>query len=335
MELHRPVRHHLRYLVDRQRRGRAVRVPQRGRRAGGGEGGVAGQSRVMIARVAPIGAVRDGRGRAARGGVGIEVAERVGLHDFQPVKRPAVDLVRRQEVGDLLRVDVINEQPASTGRRERGMEPHLAVIVNHRAVGLHRLAVLEQEILTARVRAHHGDVERRVGGRRCAEAVGVVGRERDDGHPSQLAERPRIHARGAQGGGVVAAPHQAELPYPFALVARVVQVGEPESVPRLVRDGPDRHDLGGIAAVLAPDAALERVIRDDDPPAERVARVRRVGPRRQDIPVRPEVIVGNAATLPPLRRVNEHHEVDDAVTIGVVLPPVDQVVDLAQRFHQP
>jgi len=159
--------------------------------------------------------------------------------------------------------------------------------------------------------------------------------ERHHGHPPQLAQRPGIHTRRAEGRGIIAAAHERILPDPFGLVARVVEVREAEAMPGLVRHGPHRHHLAGVAPVGAPQPALECVIRHHNAPTKSVAGMGGVRSSRQDEPVRPEVVVGRAAASAVHRRLNEHDEVDDAVPVEVVLRPVDLAVDLAQRLPQP
>src|SRR4029077_14811939 len=86
----------------------------------------------------------------------VEVAEPVRLDRLQGVGRtPGYAVPAREPVlRDLLRVHVPDEQAtAARGRWTRGRVPDLAVVANHGAVRQHALAVLQQEVLPARVRS--------------------------------------------------------------------------------------------------------------------------------------------------------------------------------------
>src|SRR5438046_4902594 len=113
----------------------------------------------------------------------------LSLHDALPIL-----------LGNLRRVHVIDQQPtAAVAGGGWALVPNLAVVLNHRRIGLNRLTILEQEVFTPRVRSRDRKVERRVRSRCRAEAVGASAAERHDRHPAQLAERPRVHARWAEG----------------------------------------------------------------------------------------------------------------------------------------
>src|SRR3989442_4937473 len=180
-----------------------------------------------------------------------------------------------------------DEQSATAGRRTPEVEPHLAVIMKHSTVRLYAVPILEQEVLAAGIRASHGQVERGVGRGCRPERVRVVRRYREDGHPTELVQRPRIHARRAQGRGIIAASHQRVLPDRLGLVARVVEVREAEAVARLVRYGSHRHELAGVAPAGAPQPALEGVLRQYNAPTQTVPGMGAARASRQDKPWRP------------------------------------------------
>jgi len=149
-ELHRQTGRELRDLVEHQPRGQPVKVAHSGWNRGGREGRVAGGSGIEVAGVTTVGApgCRTGTGGVR---VGIEVAAGVRLHDFEAVNRPRVDTVILVEpvLGDLRRVHVIDQKATAARGRRAGVEPHLAVVVKHRAVGLYLLAIFQQEVLAA------------------------------------------------------------------------------------------------------------------------------------------------------------------------------------------
>ena len=337
-EPHRPVRHQLRDLIEHHARRHAIHVAHGGRRRRWGECRVPGGSGIEVAGIAAVGArwCRTGAGGVW---VGIEVAASVRLHDFEAVNRGGVDAVILVDavLRDLRRVHVIDQQPTAAGRRRARVEPHLAVVVNHRAVRLYLLAIFQQEVLPARVRAPNRQVERRVRRRCRAQAERAVGPERHHGHPPQLAQRPGIHTRRAEGGRVVAAAHEAPLRHAFARVVGVVQVRQPEPVTRFVRHRSHWHDLRAVASVQAAHPALEDVVRDPDALAlgvNRMGRVRADPAKSVDelVAVRPEVVVRRATAGAVDGRMDEGHEIDETVAVEVVLRPIDLVVELAQRF---
>ena len=108
----------------------------------------------------------------------------------------------------------------------------------------------------------------------------------------------------------------------------------------LVRHGADRHDLAGVAAALAADAALEDVVRDLDMDAAAVHGVRRV--RHHSAKevlevgaVRPQMIVARGTARAVERRGDERHQVHIAVAVAVVLRPVHLGVDLLECQPEP
>ena len=231
------------------------------------------------------------------------------------------------------------EQPARAPWRHRRLIPHLAGVANQRAVGVDGLTILEQEVLAARVRPGGTHQKRRVGGRRRAERIRPRRRERRKRHPTELAQRPGIHARRARGRGEVPGAHQTPAADACSAVARVVQIGQAEAMAGLVGHGADRHDVGAGAGVRAAEPALEDVVLH----LEELARV--VGPRvlghvpgKERPPMGPQMVLRTAArpALPTERGLHEEDQTDH--TAGRVVAERGEIhlrVHECERFAQP